>query len=234
MSLRQRKKLATRNALIRTARHLFGKKGYENTTLEEICERVPIHVTTFFSYFDSKEELAFARTLESLQAFCDQIHNRPAGVDVLTAWWKFFYSFGLRDREEESTLMLRMEEVPALRNRYANILRQYEDEMTKALALEAGRDPAADLYSQLFASTLLGTIIAGAHWHRAVLGQDARMADTSIVTKLILSRFPSREEIDDIGLKLAVAGKRPRKGPAPSARPRPRRSGDHPSQPPSE
>jgi AcrR family transcriptional regulator len=196
MSLRAFKKAATREALISAARKLFAEKGYENTTLEEICEQVPIHVTTFFSYFDSKEELAFARTIEAVRSFCTQLRDRPPEADVMTTWWTFFYSYGLRDREEESALMLRMEEVPALRNRYASILRQYEEEVARALAEEAGRDPDTDLYAKIYASTLLGTIVAGAHWHRAIHGPDPITADTAAVTKLVLSRFPGRAEVE--------------------------------------
>jgi AcrR family transcriptional regulator len=218
MSLRLRKKLATRDALISAARKLFGEKGYENTTLDEICEQVPIHVTTFFAYFESKEELAFARTIESLQSFCEKIRDRPPGVDVMTAWWDFFYGFGLRDREEESALMLRMEEVPALRSRYASIIKKYEDEMAAALAEEAGRDPATDLYAQMFASTLLGTIVAGAHWHRTVHGRDTHLNNTPALTKLILSRFPTREEFEQAERELSASPPRPAKKAASGAR----------------
>jgi AcrR family transcriptional regulator len=196
MSLRARKKLATRNALISTARRMFSEKGYENTTLEEICEEVQVHVTTFFSYFDSKEELAFARTIEMLDAFCEAFRNPRPDMDVMSMWWKFLYDFGLRARGEEHAIMVQMEKVPALRNRYANIVRQYEEELGKALAIEAGNDPAKDLYAQLLASTLLATIVSGARWHNRNFGADAAPADTAVFSKLILSRFPTRAEIE--------------------------------------
>ena len=199
MSLRERKKLATRNALINTARRLFVEKGYENTTLEEICEEVQIHVTTFFSYFDSKEELAFARTLEMLNAFKDIMRNPAPGADILTLWWNFLYDFSLHARGDEYveyTIMARIDKVPALRNRYANIVRQYEEELAAALAKEAGNDPVKDLYAQLLASALLGPVVCGARWHSLNFGYEAEDADTAAFAKLIVSRFPSRAEIE--------------------------------------
>jgi len=196
MSLRARKKLATRNALISIARRMFIEKGYENTTLEEICEEVQVHVTTFFSYFDSKEELAFARTIEKLDAFCQQFRNPPPGTDIMTMWWKFLKDHGLRSRGEEQAIMVQMDKVPALRNRYANIVRQYEEDLARALAIEAGNDPAKDLYAQLVAATLLATMVSAARWHNANFATDDEPADTEIFAKLILSRFPSHAEIE--------------------------------------
>jgi AcrR family transcriptional regulator len=196
MSLRERKKLATRNALIKTARRMFAEKGYENTTLEEICEEVQVHVTTFFSYFESKEELAFARTLEMLESFRTLMRDPPEGVDIITVWWTFLYDYGLRARGEEHTLMVRLENVPALRNRYASIVRQYEEELAAALAKESGADPATDLYSHLLSSTLLAAIVSGARWHALAFGADAENADTAVFAKLILSRFPTRAEVE--------------------------------------
>lgn len=210
MSLRERKKLATRNALINTARRLFVEKGYENTTLEEICNEVQIHVTTFFSYFESKEELAFARTIEMLDSFREIMRNPTPGEDVMSAWWKFFYEFALYAGGVEGTIMMRMDTVPALRNRYANIVRQYEEELAAALAREAGNDPTKDLYSQLMAATILGTVVSAARWYNYNfdVGGDGR-ADIAIFSKIVLSEFPSREEIELESRKLTAARNEP-------------------------
>ena len=196
MSLRERKKLATRTALIDAAWKLFAEKGYQKTTLEDICAQVPIHVTTFFSYFESKEELAFAKTRESLQSFVTQVRERPAGVDVMTVWWSYFHSFELRVHEEEREVMFRMEQTPVLKNRYASIVQEYAREVAKALAEEAGRDPETDLYSKVFATTLGGSLVAGMQWLSSLRDQVALPGHTAAVTQLILSRFPSRAEIE--------------------------------------
>jgi AcrR family transcriptional regulator len=210
MSLRERKKLATRNALINTARRLFVEKGYENTTLEEICNQVQIHVTTFFSYFESKEELAFARTIEMLESFRELMRNPPPGQDIMGLWWKFFYDFALYAGGVEGTIMMRMDSVPALRNRYANIVRQYEEELAAALAREAGNDPTKDLYAQLLAATTLSTVVSAARWynHNYDVGGDGR-ADIAIFSKTVLAKFPPREDIEREMRNLAAARAQP-------------------------
>ncbi|WP_051814937.1 TetR/AcrR family transcriptional regulator [Streptomyces iakyrus] len=57
--LRQRKKMRTRQALIEGALRLFAEKGYEQTTVAEIAASADIATRTFFSYFDSKDDIVF-------------------------------------------------------------------------------------------------------------------------------------------------------------------------------
>jgi AcrR family transcriptional regulator len=56
--LRERKRRQTRKAIAETGLRLFLKNGYDETTLDEIAATVDIARRTFFSYFESKEELA--------------------------------------------------------------------------------------------------------------------------------------------------------------------------------
>jgi len=51
------KKETQRTKIIAVAANLMGKKGYKATSLDEITRRVGIHKTTFFHYFNNKEEL---------------------------------------------------------------------------------------------------------------------------------------------------------------------------------
>lgn len=191
--------------MINTARRLFVEKGYENTTLEEICEEVQIHVTTFFSYFDSKEELAFARTLEMLESFRELMRNPPPGQDILTLWWKFHHEFSLHARGVEGKIMMRMDNVPALRNRYANIVRQYEEELAGALARQAGNEPAEDLYAQLVAAAILGTVVSASRWYNLNFEtHDDDHVDVTVFPKMILAHLPSRTEVEAERLKLAA------------------------------
>jgi AcrR family transcriptional regulator len=195
-SLRERKKLATRTALIATAQRLFAEKGYAHTTLEEICDEVQVHVTTFFSYFESKEELAFARMIDTLEAFKVAVRNRPADVDVITCWWRFVDNVGMQNRGEDIDIVVQTEDVAALRGRHAHLVRQYIDEIANALSLEAGKRPEDDLYAHLYASTLMWTLFAGTRWYDVRYGDETEAIDMSQFPRLILSRFPARTEID--------------------------------------
>ena len=73
---RERKKKATRDAIFRVAQELFNQKGFENTSVEDITEKVDIAQSTFFNYFPRKEDILveiFKRKLPFLRKKCQEI-----------------------------------------------------------------------------------------------------------------------------------------------------------------
>jgi AcrR family transcriptional regulator len=76
MSLRDRKRARTRQALIDAATELFERQGYDETTVAEIAAAAEIGTRTFFSYFASKEELLFPESDARVRATLDAIAAR--------------------------------------------------------------------------------------------------------------------------------------------------------------
>jgi len=73
---RERKKKVIRDAIFKTAQKLFVDKGFENTSVEDITERVDIAQSTFFNYFPRKEDLLaeiFKRKIPFLKRKCQEI-----------------------------------------------------------------------------------------------------------------------------------------------------------------
>lgn len=59
-SRRERKKAAIRRRLFEAALELFATRGYESTSVQEICDRADVAKGTFFNYFPSKEHVLLA------------------------------------------------------------------------------------------------------------------------------------------------------------------------------
>src|SRR6476469_1997576 len=76
MSLRDRKRARTRQALVDAATELFARKGYDETTIADIAAAAEIGARTFFSYFGSKEELLFPEYDARVRAAVDAIATR--------------------------------------------------------------------------------------------------------------------------------------------------------------
>jgi AcrR family transcriptional regulator len=86
LSLRDRKRERTRQALIAAAAELFERQGYGETTVAEIAAAADIGTRTFFGYFASKEDILFPDSDNRAQVTIEAIANRdPADgpVDVL-------------------------------------------------------------------------------------------------------------------------------------------------------
>ncbi|WP_229076648.1 TetR/AcrR family transcriptional regulator [Actinoplanes sp. DH11] len=65
--LRERRKQRTREVLVESALDLFGRRGFDNVTLDELCDTAEVSKRTFFRTFASKEQVAMS-TYEDLWA----------------------------------------------------------------------------------------------------------------------------------------------------------------------
>ncbi|GIH09598.1 hypothetical protein Rhe02_76650 [Rhizocola hellebori] len=171
MSLRDRKRARTRQALVDAAADLFERNGYDQTTVADIAAAADIGTRTFFSYFASKEELLFPESDSRVQATVDAIAARkpadgPAEV-LLTA---------LRNIGEDSNDMvsplagLRMrliQTVPAVRGRALQIQLDAQREIARHLAAEF-----PDQLDQVSAAALTGAFVGAVQGALQVLLED--------------------------------------------------------------
>ncbi len=89
MSRRERERLLRRAEILAAARKVFGARGYEGATLDEVAREAEFAKGTLYSYFDSKAEL-FAALAESefdgLQASVeDVLALEPGAADAARA-----------------------------------------------------------------------------------------------------------------------------------------------------
>ena len=72
---------ATKDKVVKAARHLFKYQGYKNTTIEDISEASGVKRGNLYFHFKSKEELAFAVIDEALKRefpFLDRIMTQES------------------------------------------------------------------------------------------------------------------------------------------------------------
>jgi len=71
MSLREKKKIKNRNAILEAAITLFNENGYDNTSIEQIAKAAGVGKGTVYSYYQTKKDI--------IKGFCEyeleQIHN---------------------------------------------------------------------------------------------------------------------------------------------------------------
>ncbi|RSL18687.1 TetR family transcriptional regulator [Edaphobacter aggregans] len=93
-SLREKQKHHTRTEIVRIAFELFAAHGYEDVSVEMICDAVGISRTTFFNYFPQKElilrEIASSR-VEKLKAIITRFSEDGKKLtfgDVVALSWR--------------------------------------------------------------------------------------------------------------------------------------------------
>jgi AcrR family transcriptional regulator len=70
-TLRERKKMRTRQALAETAISLFGERGFDTTPLDALLDAVEVSRRTFFRNFHSKEDVALTAVKQLWSTYLD-------------------------------------------------------------------------------------------------------------------------------------------------------------------
>jgi AcrR family transcriptional regulator len=163
VSLRDRKKLRTRQILADTALRLFDADGYEATTVDDIARAADFGPATFFRHFPNKEEVAFPDAEVMIESFA-QLSAQGGLEDP----WTTITEVALRDLSESvdrdperSRVRTRLwHQEPALARRYAEIWQGCEQGVAEILARHYRLDVDVDLYPRVAASAFIGALRA--------------------------------------------------------------------------
>lgn len=96
-SRREKKKSHTQTALVQNALSLFVEKGFDATTIADICDKTDLAVGTFYNYFKSKEDLLHFILADKIKGISDRILAIKT-LDVsyrgkIEYMFLYFYSF---------------------------------------------------------------------------------------------------------------------------------------------
>nr|WP_042177802.1 TetR family transcriptional regulator [Kibdelosporangium sp. MJ126-NF4]CEL12776.1 Transcriptional regulator, TetR family [Kibdelosporangium sp. MJ126-NF4]CTQ98462.1 Transcriptional regulator, TetR family [Kibdelosporangium sp. MJ126-NF4] len=76
-TLRERKKLRTRQALAHTAVSMFSERGFDTTPLDALLDEVEVSRRTFFRNYRSKEDVALTAVKQLWGAYLDVLDETP-------------------------------------------------------------------------------------------------------------------------------------------------------------
>ena len=170
VSLRERKKLATRRQLRRAALELVGERGLANVTVEDIAEAADVSPRTFFNYFPSKEAALFGGEPDRAAALRDRVARLAPGapaVEVLRtvmAQDAEAMAAELRSLGGDPADWLRRMKVartdPHVRAAQAAHMATIERAIGEGLATRLGADPDTDPYPWVLAAAAVGVVRA--------------------------------------------------------------------------
>lgn len=82
--LRQKRSVNTRGTIVRAAARLWSEKGYDETTVDEICALAGVGRSTYYLHFSSKDELLLELSLATARGVAADVEAGAAEGGVET------------------------------------------------------------------------------------------------------------------------------------------------------
>jgi AcrR family transcriptional regulator len=156
--LRERKKLATRQALSSAALRLAIERGLENVTIEDITAEADVALRTFRNYFASKYEAVAAIGADRARRIGASLVQRPAGEPLWEALsCAVLEHYEGTDQAFSAQTMAALGQVlqaPAMRGEYLKVNFEMQNALAAAIAERTGTDVEADMFPQVLAGAV--------------------------------------------------------------------------------
>ena len=166
--LRARKKQEVRKRILAQAHRLFHMKGFDATTVEEICKASEISKRTLFRYFDDKEALVFPNREERLCFFISFLNVHLDADDPYQALRDATTAFGrwhMDKREKIQAQKFLIRSSSALRAREAEIDADWEKAITDAFVRADTTLADNSMWASIQAGAIMGVVRATVnHW----------------------------------------------------------------------
>lgn len=165
---RQRRSVETRERLFRASLDLFAKKGFNETTVEDITEAADVGKGTFFNYFPSKDHILLAfgeMQLGKLQAAIEEARRTSEPMPA------FLRSLGIRMTQEPTrhpgiirTLLQAYLSTTAVREAMLDLQSRVHALHTEIVRIgqergEIRNDLPAEEIAHVFRQTIFGTLL---------------------------------------------------------------------------
>jgi AcrR family transcriptional regulator len=163
--LRERKKLATRQALGAAAMRLAIERGLENVLVEDIAAAAGVSPRTFNNYFASKYEAICALALDRSFQIGQALRERPAGESLWDAVRNAVLAVYASARTAPDPQVIAgirlVTSSPVLRGEYLKALSMMQYELAGAITERTDAVPAADtFFTRAFAGAITAVVQA--------------------------------------------------------------------------
>lgn len=163
LNLREQKKAIARANTLDVAHVLFREKGFDQTTLEDICAEAKISKRTFFRYFQDKESLVFPNRdtrLEAFRGFLQMYGDADNPFEVLRVATKVFSTEYNQNSDKILAQQVLINSSAALRARESEIDRDWELEIAAAFGRRSAPGRPNELWAAVAAGAVMGVVRA--------------------------------------------------------------------------
>lgn len=161
MGRRERRKRATRQALLEAAYTLFAERGYHETTMDEIADAAGVSRRTAFRYFPTKHSLVFPERESRLERFQELLHEDPK-LGPYAALRHAVLTLAAEYEDDRGYLLTQdalVQATPELAGLELRLDRDFEEAMVERLR-DGGRSRAAARRARVLGAAVMGVIRA--------------------------------------------------------------------------
>jgi AcrR family transcriptional regulator len=136
LGLRERKKAQTRETIAAAALELFGSRGFDATTVDDIALAASVSPRTFFRYFATKEDVLFSAGDDRRRQILDVLATRDRDEPPVRSLREAMRVIARDYEADQRTTLQRMKiarSTPSLRTRVVERQAEWEDAVTEAL-----------------------------------------------------------------------------------------------------
>lgn len=196
---RTQRRQQTRARIMRSAMKLFRQMGYGAATMNAIAEAADVHVTTLFTHFKNKRDLAVSLN-DSAIARLEQMVAESRGKLTLFEFFRTVVLGAVRTIEGESdptlTVWHELRRDPELTFAWVRYEQRQVALIADYIAKEYGLDQETDYRPELAASLMMSsTWISHRHWSEASLERDLE-AETlkaiGLAERMVIAILPPR------------------------------------------
>jgi AcrR family transcriptional regulator len=175
LGLRERKKLRTERDLRDAALRLAMERGFDQVTADDIAAEVDVSKTTFYRYFDCKEDALVGSPTEKVDRWRAFLDERPADEPTMTAVRNavvnFIGSYEI-DRETSLARACIIRDTPSLLAHKLEKQAEWEAALAEFVAGRLGDRPDAELRSRLVAAVVMASVRTTLDYWRDTDGED--------------------------------------------------------------
>ena len=164
--LRERKKLATRQALSTAALRLAREHGPQNVRVDDIAEAAGVSPRTYNNYFSSREQaIVVALAAERGQHVAAALRKRPADEPLERAVVGALIEQYSDEVEPDRHTLALITSAPALQAEFLDTIAAIEHPLAEAIAARTGADGHGELGPAVLAAAVSGAArVAAQRW----------------------------------------------------------------------
>jgi AcrR family transcriptional regulator len=98
LTSRQKQAIKTRNKIYKNAITLMESNGFENITIEDICNKAGVSVGSFYHYFKSKNDIFFEIYKRADEYFEENVVenlNKDNSIDQIILYFKYYATYNM-------------------------------------------------------------------------------------------------------------------------------------------